>query len=310
MGIIISIIIVTYNRAGALNRALESLKNVNFNSNNMEILVADNSNNEDTEKLIYEKYKDVRYYKMPTNLGVCVPRNNMAEKANGKYIYFMDDDAWVSKDVFDNIVDILESSKKLWAVSSKTYFVKNDGTILTDEFQWPEKHLMMLLFENGILVKKDIFLELGGFNKNIFYGAEGEDLALRAYYHGFYSIRFMKSVAFHPSSCNKSYNRESSIKVMLSRMISAVTSWPFPHNILRIFKTITINLFKVAIENKDIGIIPGLLKNINKVLFLKRYKNISLSRFKQFRDLCQRIDEINSDKDLDNLMKREKINEW
>lgn len=111
MGIIISIIIVTYNRAGALNRALESLKNVNFNSNNMEILVADNSNNEDTEKLIYEKYKDVRYYKMPTNLGVCVPRNNMAEKANGKYIYFMDDDAWVSKDVFDNIVDILESSK-------------------------------------------------------------------------------------------------------------------------------------------------------------------------------------------------------
>lgn len=306
MEIIISIIIVTYNRAYALNRALDSLKNINFNLNNIEILVADNSDNGDTEKLIREQYEDVRYYKMDTNLGVCVPRNKMAEIANGKYIYFMDDDAWVTKDVFDNIVDILENSKKIWAVSSKTYFVRNGGAILTDEFPWPEKHLMMLLFENGILVKKDIFLELGGFNKNIFYGAEGEDLALRAYYYGFYSIRCMKSVAFHPSSYNKSYNRESSIKVMLSRMISAVTSWPFPYNILRVFKTITINLFKVAIDNKDAGIIPGLLKNINKVLFLRRYRNISLSRFKQFRELCQRIDEINSDKDLDNLMKREK----
>lgn len=35
---------------------------------------------------------------------------------------------------------------------------------------------MMLLFENGILVKK-IFLELGGFNKNIFMELK-EDLAL------------------------------------------------------------------------------------------------------------------------------------
>ena len=96
---ILSICVVTMNRANQLKEALESCLACDL-PKETEFVVVDNASTDDTEKVVksvlgscgYPYY----YELMPSNLGCGGGRNYAFEKATGKYIYVLDDDAVVS----------------------------------------------------------------------------------------------------------------------------------------------------------------------------------------------------------------------
>lgn len=92
---LISVVITTYGRISELKRAIESIINQTYQ--NLEIIIVDD--NVDLEisrqlSLIIKEFKDNRliYIKNEKNLGGALSRNVGIEKANGKYIAFLDDD--------------------------------------------------------------------------------------------------------------------------------------------------------------------------------------------------------------------------
>ena len=91
---LISVVIPTYKRINELERAIISVINQTYK--NLEIIVVDdNANFPDVrEKVdsIIKKYPQIKYFKNEQNLGGALTRNVGIEKANGKYIAFLDDD--------------------------------------------------------------------------------------------------------------------------------------------------------------------------------------------------------------------------
>ena len=89
---LVSVVMATYNRADAIGRAIDSILNQTYD--NFELLIVDDGCTDGTS-LILEKYaaKDKRIVLLKqNNLGLAAARNAAVDKAQGKYIAFMDDD--------------------------------------------------------------------------------------------------------------------------------------------------------------------------------------------------------------------------
>ena len=88
MNKLISVIIPTYNRPQLLKRAINSVKNQTYN--NIEIIIVDGSNNNDT-KLLFKNDEQCIYIKSTHN-HPNVLRNIGINNCNGQLIAFLDDD--------------------------------------------------------------------------------------------------------------------------------------------------------------------------------------------------------------------------
>ena len=90
----VSVVIPTYNRAGMLPRAMDSVLAQTYDD--LELVVVDDGSTDDTEAVV-TGYDDprVRYVAHETNRGANVARNTGIEAAAGEYVAFLDsDDEW------------------------------------------------------------------------------------------------------------------------------------------------------------------------------------------------------------------------
>jgi glycosyltransferase involved in cell wall biosynthesis len=87
----VSVVIPTYNRAGLLKRAVNSVLSQTFAD--LEVLIVDDRSPDDTAAVV-EMIDDsrVRYFRHPTNRGVSASRNTALSHATGKFVAFLDDD--------------------------------------------------------------------------------------------------------------------------------------------------------------------------------------------------------------------------
>ena len=291
---VISVIVVTMNRVKMLDKGLESLMQCRKEGWEIEILVADNSDNHISEKLNKNKYPSVDYIYMNGNKGVTIPRNEAVKRAKGDYLYFMDDDAWVSPNIFDASVEILERRNDIWAVYCRTIFVRFDGTLIYNDNR-PKVNRLTQIPENSILVKREVFEQLGGFNERIFFGAEGEDISLRAFYRGYFSVMSMDSIAYHPTGAEKPYNRQRCCELNIATCIATKTTWPRMHSLFRILKIIIIRIIKESIHNRDMKLIFCFYKRLFKNKFfigIKKDPYINKMKFLEYRELLSNREEI------------------
>jgi len=101
----VSIVLATMNRPVLVNRCLESIYELEYT--NYEVIVVDSSTGGETETLISEKFRDVRYIRNLSG-GVCVAKNRGAKEAGGRYVAFTDDDAEVDRYWISQLVLTLE----------------------------------------------------------------------------------------------------------------------------------------------------------------------------------------------------------
>ena len=89
----VSVVIPTFNRAGWLSKAIDSVLNQSYE--NIEILVIDDGSTDDT-KLVLMPYMDKIRYLTTDHKGAAHARNTGMRAATGKYIAFLDsDDAYL-----------------------------------------------------------------------------------------------------------------------------------------------------------------------------------------------------------------------
>ncbi|MGL6107825.1 glycosyltransferase [Romboutsia sp.] len=114
----ISIIIPVYNAETYLEECLTSIKNQTFKD--LEVLLVDDGSS-DNSKGIIDKFmdKDNRFkYFYQKNSGVSAARNLGIDKAQGKYITFVDADDWLDATMYDTILSKMEANQSQMALCS------------------------------------------------------------------------------------------------------------------------------------------------------------------------------------------------
>ena len=125
-----SFIIATYNRAGYIYDAVNSIFKQKYN--NVEVIVIDDCSSDDTSGVLKKSFDHkVIYYRNPKNMGPAFSRNIGLDFAKGKYIGLLDsDDILYDENHIQIAVDMLEKDKDISIFCCDFYIIDREGRIL------------------------------------------------------------------------------------------------------------------------------------------------------------------------------------
>lgn len=213
---LISVILVNFNGAKHLKTCLDSLKNLNYPADKLQVVLVDNNSKDNSIALLKEKYSQVKLVLNNENLGFAKAVNQGVEAADGTYVALLNNDMKVEKDWLIELVKPLLSEPELACTGSKVlnwdgkridfvlgmmnfegrgFQIDFEKVLRASEYNKPKD----MLFVNGgsMLVEREVFLKVGGFDEDYFAFYEDVDFGWRLWIAG-YRVRFIPtSVAYH-----------------------------------------------------------------------------------------------------------------
>jgi teichuronic acid biosynthesis glycosyltransferase TuaG len=147
-----SIVIPAYNAAGYIENALASCLQQTYPD--YEIIVVDDASTDDTATLMAGKYKQqVRYIKLPANLGSAAARNAALDVAAGTHIAFLDaDDVW-HKDKLQMMKNILQQRPDILLLYHPYVVAGDDSGQYTDNISIEENAIVHKLPFTQLLLR-------------------------------------------------------------------------------------------------------------------------------------------------------------
>ncbi len=126
---LVSVVISTYNRAGALGPTLSALATQDI-GDRYEVLVIDDGSTDDTASTLaaLEMPYDLRRFRLDANRGVSAGRNVGLRAAQGRYVILLSDDLVVGKNFIATHVQMLERFEDAWIVGGFTQLEDLTGT--------------------------------------------------------------------------------------------------------------------------------------------------------------------------------------
>lgn len=190
----ISVIICTHNRASYLVRSIENITNQTLQKELYEIIIVDNRSTDNTKNIvfnfIFEGY-NIKYFLEP-KLGLSNARNRGIYESKFKYLIFLDDDAFASKDLlklyFDAFTKIETPPACIagkiildYEVPKPKWFPQNPGfekSLTYLNYGDKDRFLQYANYEYpygaNMGIVKSFLLDIGGFDSNL--GRKGGNL--------------------------------------------------------------------------------------------------------------------------------------
>lgn len=172
-----SVMIPTYNSTKYLEETLRSLLLQDPGAEAMEIEVIDNcSTQDDPERLVRELGRGrINFYRQPTNVGAIENFNTCIRRAGGEWVHILHSDDVVRPGFFAAARKAIASHPQVDAVVFRVIYTDEDGMWLG--LSDPETRTPGILDENfarrqlldqriqfvGMVVRRDVYEELGGF---------------------------------------------------------------------------------------------------------------------------------------------------
>ena len=188
-----SVIITTRNRKEELRNAIESALAQTIP---LEVLVMDDSSTDGTAEMVRSEFPSVHLERSETAFGLIVQRNRAARLAGGDVIFSIDDDAAFTSP--HTVAQTLHEfdSPHVGAVAipyvepRKSSVVHQqapsaEGVFITDDF-----------IGTAHAVRKDVFLQLGGYRELLIHQGEEMDFCIRMLAAG-YMVRLGRADAIH-----------------------------------------------------------------------------------------------------------------
>ena len=188
----ISVIIPTYNRKETLKRAIQSVLIQSYTP--YEIIVIDDGSDDGTKEWLKDNFPNVKYiYQM--NSGVSSARNKGIKFARGDWIALLDsDDEWLPSKLKDQANEI-ESNPAAKFLHTNEIWIRNG--VRVNQMKKHKKYGgyifekcldMCRISPSSVLIKKDIFDEIGMFDETLKV-CEDYDLWLR--FASKYQVHFL-----------------------------------------------------------------------------------------------------------------------
>lgn len=179
---LVSICIPTYNRAGMINRAIESALGQTYR--NIEVIVVDNASSDNTD-VVVAAYADERlsYVKNERNLGLFGNFNRCIELATGKFLHILHSDDYIDPDFTARCVAFFQEHPSVVMTSTRACIVSDD---FEKEVRYSDTDLVYtapegfrhLLAERSfivcpsVMVLRDIYREVGLFSLEYPYSSD------------------------------------------------------------------------------------------------------------------------------------------
>ena len=97
----ISFIVPTYNREDTIERCIRSIYSVKCDK---EVIVIDDNSNDKTIEIIKRNFPKVNIIRNKSNKGPAYARNVGIKEANGEYLFFVDSDVFLTKDILKKLL--------------------------------------------------------------------------------------------------------------------------------------------------------------------------------------------------------------
>ena len=118
----IQVYLTTYNRPHLVEKAIDSILNQSFNS--YELIISDNSTNDDTKTIVEKKYFDkVRYiHRIPTDQDHF---NTILKEVDSEYFMIFHDDDVMHSNMIETLFEKIDVRKEIIAIGSNARVIKN-----------------------------------------------------------------------------------------------------------------------------------------------------------------------------------------
>jgi glycosyltransferase involved in cell wall biosynthesis len=210
-----SLIIGTLNRSSYIKRCLESILNQTYT--NYEIIIVDQSTNDETENLIKELFCSKINYIRVNEKGLSRARNTALRQAKGDYFCLIDDDAYYREDYLFNIEKIVGSgigaktilTGYLWNQVTSTKFVDYD--VLNSGMELSVNQILRYAPSPALIFPSTTLREVGFFDEQfgvgaIFGACEETDYIIRCREKGYRVVYDSNLFAYHPMNLKDEVN--------------------------------------------------------------------------------------------------------
>lgn len=179
--VLVSVVICTKNRSKLVLRAVNSVLFQSYS--NIELIILDLSSDDKTAMLV-NSIDDNRivYERIVNETSAADTVNHAVFASNGKFIAFCDDDdEWVSINKLEKQLQLFDSLDDEYAVVSCGWELWDDGKDQHICYDYPKARgyvFQMMLVKNvylgtpTLLIKKDAFIRVGGFEDGLRYSAD------------------------------------------------------------------------------------------------------------------------------------------
>jgi hypothetical protein len=201
----LSVVVVTYNARGHVERCLETVA-----EGPHEVIVVDNASTDGTQELVRERFPSARLIELPENIGFGAANNVGMEAAGGDYSLLLNSDAWPRADGIESLRAIAEANPEvgiagprlvgpdgrlqksvrgfptLWRLATEYFLLRKlaPGSRLLNNFygsgfDYGSRRPAEFLMGAVLLLRRDAVEEVGGFDPAFFMFSEEVDLCYR-----------------------------------------------------------------------------------------------------------------------------------
>lgn len=166
-----TVIIPTFNRAGDLNRCLDSLLKQTFN--NFKVIVCDDGSTDNTKEVVssYQDKLDLSYFYNENWGGPARPRNIGIENTSSNWIFFLDSDDYFAE---NKIAYFSKLSLEDFDLFYHDLYILKDGnitgTIKSRQLKKDAYHDLLFNLNaiptSSVLVRTDLLVKNGGFSED------------------------------------------------------------------------------------------------------------------------------------------------
>lgn len=212
----VSVVLVNYRGVDDTLVAIQTLRTLDWPSESLEIVVVENDSGDDSLGRLEALGDQITLIASEENLGFAGGSNLGASHATGEFIAFLNNDARPDPLWIANAVERFRTSPRIGAVASRVLdwdgervdfvgaaltwygmgYKPRTGEKFTGDDLAPGDHV---LFGTGssMFVRRDVFIELGGFDERYFMFFEDVDFGWRLNLRGWIFAYEPGSVAFH-----------------------------------------------------------------------------------------------------------------
>lgn len=212
----VTVVVLNYNGLTHLKDCFSSLAKIKYPNERLELMLVDNASMDGSVEYIQSHYPQVRIVRNEQNLGFGSGNNVGAREATSQYVVFLNNDMWIDPEFVHGLVKAVQSAPDVVCAGAK--ILNWDGTRF--DFAGSACHFAGYAYQEGMdkpftpnqfssskpllfacggamMVDRQVFIDIGGFDGDYFAYYEDSDLGWRLWVLGYKVVFAPDAIAYH-----------------------------------------------------------------------------------------------------------------
>jgi GT2 family glycosyltransferase len=233
----VSVIVLNYNGLRYMDDCFGSLSQLDYPAGRVELVLADNASSDGSVDHVREHFPHVRIIQFDRNYGFSAGNNRAAAQSQSEFVAFLNSDMRVEPRWLAGLVEALDRENEPNVICSASKALNWNGQLMdfagillsflghgrADGYHDPDTaaydHLRYILAPLGgaMLIDRQVFLEIGGFDQDFFMYFEDIDLGWRLWVLGYKVVFAPQSICYHVHFGSSSQQSQARIHYLYER---------------------------------------------------------------------------------------------